>query len=753
MPVSYLKNCRSNDSEILTSVPRIIAIATHSSAFSHPFGGNRNQFLTAVKKLPDDKNSIVEVVWWYMAAQTTTMEKFRALGLSENVLGALEKKGWESPSPIQEKTIPLLLADEKDIVGQAQTGTGKTGAFGLPLIEKLDDTSRKVQALILCPTRELAMQVAEEIASFKGSKRIWVQAVYGGASFSMQQRALQKGVQIVVGTPGRVRDHIERGTLKLDGVTHIVLDEADEMLNMGFEEEVREILKSVPEQRRMLLFSATMPPQILKLAKTFMGAYDLVEVKKEQLTIELTDQMYFEVRDSDRFEALCRIIDTEPEFYGIVFCRTKMETDDVASKLIDRGYDAEAIHGDVTQFQREQTLKKFKLRKLTILVATDVAARGIDVNDLTHVVNYNLPQDPEAYVHRIGRTGRAGKHGTAISIISPSEYRSLLFIQKVARAQIKKEEVPSVADVVATKLMKLKTEVAGIIEKGEASKYADLAQELLEEGKAPAEVVSALLIYSMKDSLQESSYREIGSVKGRQQGGASAGGGDKARLFVAKGHMDHMNADKVAQFLAEEAGVSADVIHDVRVFDKFSFVSVPFAEAEQILVVFEKKAGGRRSLVTRAKDKDSGGGGGRGFGGGGGKKWDDRKPKFDGERKKFGDREGKGSGERKSYGEKKSFGERKSYGDKKEFGEKKQYGEKREFKKREVSNQGEAQSAGENKPRPEGEFKPKKRENKLTDYLEGKKPAEKPQQQPNKKKKDTTDLDEFMKKFDDDLSW
>ncbi|MBP6732462.1 MAG: DEAD/DEAH box helicase, partial [Chitinophagales bacterium] len=379
------------------------------------------------------------------------MEKFRVLGLSENTVAALEKKGWETPSTIQERVIPILLKDEKDVVGQAQTGTGKTGAFGLPLIDKLDDTSKKVQALIMCPTRELAIQVAEEISSFKGNKRLWVQSVYGGASFSTQARAIEKGAQIIVGTPGRIRDHIERKTLKLDAVTHVVLDEADEMLNMGFEEEVREILKSVPEKKRMLLFSATMPQPILKIAKTFMGEYELIAVEKKQMTIELVDQIYFEVRDHDRFETLCRIIDTEPEFYGIVFCRTKADTDIVADKLVDKGYDAEAIHGDVTQNQRELTLKKFKLKKVTILVATDVAARGIDVNDLTHVVNYNLPQDPEAYVHRIGRTGRAGKHGTAISIISSSERRDLLFIQKIVRTEIKREEVPGIEEVIQVK--------------------------------------------------------------------------------------------------------------------------------------------------------------------------------------------------------------------------------------------------------------------------------------------------------------
>ncbi|MCS6819699.1 MAG: DEAD/DEAH box helicase [Chitinophagales bacterium] len=526
------------------------------------------------------------------------MDKFKALGLSENVLEALKAKGFKEPTPIQEKTIPLLLKGNKDIVGQAQTGTGKTGAFGLPLIDLLDDTKRDVQALILCPTRELALQVAEEITSFKGRKKLWVQAVYGGANFGVQARALEKGTQIVVGTPGRIRDHIERGTLLLDKVTHVVLDEADEMLNMGFEEEVRDILKHIPPQRRMLLFSATMPPAILKIARTYMGDYDMVAIEKKQVTADLVDQIYFEVNERDRFETLCRIIDTEPEFYGIVFCRTKAETDEVADKLIDRGYDAEAIHGDVTQFQREQTLKKFKMRKIVILVATDVAARGIDINDLTHVVNYSLPQDPEAYIHRIGRTGRAGKHGTAISIITPAEKRELLFIQKIARTQLRREEVPGVDDVIATKKMKIKTDLANLLEHKGATDYLELAHELLEDDREPAQVLSAILYYTFRDTLKPSAYREIGKIN-------RITNTSDVRLFVAKGHTSNLNAASLVQFIADEAGIDPKVIRDVRVYDNFSFITVPAEQAEQILVVFSKNKRGGKPLVSRAREKDN----------------------------------------------------------------------------------------------------------------------------------------------------
>ncbi len=537
------------------------------------------------------------------------MEKFRELGLSETTLEALAKKGFEEPTPIQKQTIPLLISGARDIVGQAQTGTGKTAAFGLPLIELLDDNNKKVQSLILAPTRELAIQVAEEINSFRGGKKLFVLPVYGGQSYELQIRGLKRGTQIVVGTPGRIRDHIDKGTLDLSNVTHVVLDEADEMLNMGFQEEVEEILKSVPQSRRMLLFSATMPPEILKLAKRYMKEYDVVEVKKEQLTTPLTEQIYFEVKDSERFDALCRIIDVEPSFYGIVFCRTKVETDDVARRLGDRGYDAEPIHGDITQAQREKVLRAFKAKKTRVLVATDVAARGIDVNDLTHVVNFHLPQDPEAYVHRIGRTGRAGKEGTAITFISPKELRSLLFIQKIANAKIKKETLPDAKQVIETKKEKLKSELRALLNEGNFESYIELAGELMNEGADAQQLVAALLQYNFGDDLKEDNYRDL------QQFNSSVDMKGITRLFVAKGKLDGMNPKALVDFLSRESGIEARQIKDVQVFDKFSFINVPFLEAEQLLAVFEKNKRSKKPLITRAKERDGGFSGGRSEGG------------------------------------------------------------------------------------------------------------------------------------------
>ena len=307
------------------------------------------------------------------------IDSFKNLGLSENTLKVLKQRGFEEPTPIQQKTIPAVLKGSKDIVGQAQTGTGKTAAFGLPIIELLQERLGVVQTLVLTPTRELAIQVAEEINSLKGKKRLSIVPIYGGQSFDLQLRSLKKGVDIVVGTPGRILDHLRRRTLRLDKISFLVLDEADEMLNMGFLEDVTEIMKSAGLNRRTLLFSATMPQEIRHISKKYMGEHDVLKVSKGQLTIRQTDQIYFEVSPSDKFEALCRIIDIEEEFYGLVFCRTKIDTDTIANHLGERGYDADALHGDLSQGQREKILNKFKKRLINILVATDVAARGLDV--------------------------------------------------------------------------------------------------------------------------------------------------------------------------------------------------------------------------------------------------------------------------------------------------------------------------------------------------------------------------------------
>lgn len=558
-------------------------------------------------------------------ATTEKRVTFDDLGLSETVLAAIKAKGFEEPTPIQAATIPLLLKGEVDLVGQAQTGTGKTAAFGLPIIDKLEPGNGNVQALILCPTRELAVQVSDELMSLKGKKRFSVCAIYGGQSIDQQLRRLRKGVDIVVGTPGRVIDHIQRGSLKLDQLSNFILDEADEMLNMGFVDDIEEIFKTTNPEKRVLLFSATMPKQILVLAKNYMRDHEVIKVKAERLTTDLTEQIYFEVSNNDKFEALCRIIDIEEEFYGIVFCRTKVMVDIVARKLSDRGYDSEALHGDVSQYQRERILEKFKNKRSNILVATDVAARGIDVNNLTHVVNYSLPQNPESYVHRIGRTGRAGNEGMAITFVSREEYRQLLFVKKISKADIRKEKLPGIEQVIELKKERVRDDLSGLIAEGQYQALEGLAKEILEDND-PLEVVSALLKHSFGKDLDPASYKEIREIS------ISKGGRDKnVRLFVARGSEGGMTVSKLVDFICDEAHVEPNAIFDVRVFEKFSFANTSAADAEVILHSFKKKARGRRPLVVEAKPRDNRGGGNRGGNRAGGRRYDNG-PRRDGNR-------------------------------------------------------------------------------------------------------------------------
>jgi len=523
-----------------------------------------------------------------------TSKTFDDLGLSRQTLKAIKAKGFEEPTDIQTLTIPVMLNDENNIIAQAQTGTGKTAAFGLPLIEMINTRSQTVQALILAPTRELAIQVAEEINSLKGDRDIKIVPIYGGQSIDQQLRRLKQGIHIVVGTPGRIIDHIKRRTLKLGGIEYLILDEADEMLNMGFIEEIEEIMKHTNPEKRTLLFSATIPARIKDLAKKYMNGYEFITVKKKPITTKLTEQIYYEIKASDKFEALCRIIDMEPDFYGLVFCRTKNDADTVANHLIDRGYDAEALHGDISQAQRERTLAKFKKQRSHILVATDVAARGIDVNNLTHVINYALPQDPESYVHRIGRTGRAGNEGTAITFITPSEYKRLMFIQRMAKADIKKQKLPKVQDVINAKKEKIQDDLAAILEENLDKQYYTWAKQLLQE-KNPTEVVAALLNYSFEDELNPDTYNEIYDAKSKASPMDRQG---KTRLFIALGKKDKLNSRKLIELIRSRVAIKPRQINDIQVLDKFSFITVPFNKAEQIVSSFRGRGG--KPLVTRA---------------------------------------------------------------------------------------------------------------------------------------------------------
>lgn len=362
--------------------------------------------------------------------------KFTELHLSENILKAVEKAGFEEPSPIQELTIPLAL-EGKDVIGQAQTGTGKTAAFGLPTLDKIDTSRHVVQALVIAPTRELAVQGQEELFRFGREKGVKVRSVYGGLSIEKQIKALRSGAHIVVGTPGRLLDLIKRKALKLDHVETLILDEADEMLNMGFLEDIEAIISRVPENRQTLLFSATMPEAIKRIGVKFMYDPEHVRVAAKELTTDLVDQYYIRVKEQEKFDTMTRLIDVERPELAIVFGRTKRRVDELTRGLKLRGYRAEGIHGDLDQGKRLRVLRDFKNDNIDILVATDVAARGLDISGVTHVYNYDIPQDPESYVHRIGRTGRAGKHGQSVTFVSPNEMGYLSIIEKLTKKRMK----------------------------------------------------------------------------------------------------------------------------------------------------------------------------------------------------------------------------------------------------------------------------------------------------------------------------
>jgi ATP-dependent RNA helicase DeaD len=520
------------------------------------------------------------------------MNDFEKLGLSRDILAVLNNKGFENPTPIQKQTIPAILKGNKDIVGQAHTGTGKTAAFGLPIIETLLENHNKIQALVLTPTRELAIQVAEEIYSLKGKKQLRILPVYGGQAISLQLRSLKKGVDIVVGTPGRIMDHIKRRTLKLDQISYLVLDEADEMLNMGFLEDVQYIMEQTPKEKRTLLFSATMPQEIMRIAKKHMHDYELIKVASKALTVSNTDQIYFEVKEADKFEALSRIIDIEEDFYGLVFCRTKKDTEIVARHLVERGYDADALHGDISQSQRELVLGKFKKKTVNVLVATDVAARGIDVNDLTHVINYALPNDPQAYVHRIGRTGRAGKQGVAVTFITPSEYRRLQYIKQRAKTDIRKEKLPEVKDVIDTKKRRIKNNIAEIINQDLKQEYLIMADEIL-SGYGPKESVAALLQYSFAGELDSKAYAEIESAQVDLKG--------KTRLFIGQGRNDGLSKNGIIEILKSKCRIKSKNIRDIQILEKFSFITLSFTDAEKVLGFFRSRKGSSELSITKAK--------------------------------------------------------------------------------------------------------------------------------------------------------
>lgn len=408
------------------------------------------------------------------------MVTFKEFGLSPELMKAVSKMGFEEATPIQAATIPLSLQN-RDVIGQAQTGTGKTAAFGIPLIEKIDMNNDAVQAIVVAPTRELAIQVSEELYKIGSTKRVRVLPIYGGQDIERQIRALKKHPHIIVGTPGRVLDHIQRRTLRLQNVHTVVLDEADEMLNMGFVEDIEAILSHVPTERQTLLFSATMPEPIRRIAERFMQNPELVRVKAKEMTVPNIEQYYIEIQEKKKFDTLTRLLDIQSPELAIVFGRTKRRVDELAEALNLRGYTAEGIHGDLSQAKRLSVLRKFKEGSIDILVATDVAARGLDISGVTHVYNFDIPQDPESYVHRIGRTGRAGKTGMAITFVTPREIGQLHHIEKTTKRKMERMKPPTLDEALEGQQRAAIEKLLTTIEHNNLSFYKRAAEELLEE--------------------------------------------------------------------------------------------------------------------------------------------------------------------------------------------------------------------------------------------------------------------------------
>lgn len=504
---------------------------------------------------------------------------FAELGVASDLLRAVEELGFEEPTPIQEQAIPLLLRDA-DVIAQAQTGTGKTAAYALPIIQRLTIDDRRPQALVLAPTRELAVQVAEATYKMGKNQHLAIIPVYGGQPIERQLRALRQGVHIVVGTPGRIMDHLRRGTLLLDQVRTVVLDEADEMLDMGFIEDIEWILQQAPAERQTALFSATIPPRVADLARKYMKDPIRVAIPAETLTVPLIRQTYYEVSSGGKIDALSRILDMEEPASTILFTRTKRDADEVSESLQSRGYSAEALHGDMSQALRERTLARFRRNQIEILVATDVAARGLDIEDVSHVINYDVPYDPESYVHRIGRTGRAGRAGEAVTLITPRDRRMLRTIERVIGKQILPMRLPSMADVAARRREAYKDSVRELLESGaNLDLYLGLVEDLGEEYDL-AEIAAAAFALSLKRQQDErATAEEVHSVDGD---GAGTEPG-MTRLFINAGRLDRVRPADVVGAIANEAGLPGRAIGAIDIFDEFSFVEVPRETVGRVL--------------------------------------------------------------------------------------------------------------------------------------------------------------------------
>ena len=527
--------------------------------------------------------------------------RFEDMNISNEICRAVLDMGFEEATPIQSQAIPVIL-EGKDIIGQSQTGTGKTAAFGIPLLERINPEDRRLQALILCPTRELAIQVSEEFRKLlKYKDNIRVLPIYGGQPIDRQIAALRKGTQVVIGTPGRVMDHMRRRTIKAETVQMMVLDEADEMLDMGFREDIETILVKIPEEHQTLLFSATLSPEILDITKRFQRNPEFIKIVRKELTVPNIEQYYFDVKEKTKLDALCRIIDVYDPKLAMVFCNTKKRVDDLVEMLQGRGYFAEGLHGDLKQAQRDKVMQKFRNGTIEILVATDVAARGIDVDDIDVVFNYDVPQDEEYYVHRIGRTGRAGKAGKAFTFCVGKEIYKLRDIMRYTKTKIQQQKLPTLSDVEEMKTNIYLEKIKGIIEEGHLTKYIHLVDRLMEEDYTSIDIAAALL----KDHLSDVNADDIDALDDINLGGTELYGGEgekMIRLFINAGKKSKIRAKDIVGAIANEAGIPGKTLGEIAIFDEYTFVDVPNEFVRDILHGMKHaKIKGKRVHIEIAK--------------------------------------------------------------------------------------------------------------------------------------------------------
>ena len=523
--------------------------------------------------------------------------KFDELNIDERILRAIEDMGFEETSPIQTQAIPAVC-EGIDVVGQAQTGTGKTAAYTIPMLMKIDPQIKKPQAIVLCPTRELAVQVAEEIRKLaKYMSDIKVLPVYGGQEIVRQIKSLKTGVQIIVGTPGRVMDHMRRKTVKFDNINMVILDEADEMLDMGFREDMETILTETPEDRQTVMFSATMPKAIMDIARNFQKDARIIKVVRKELTVSNIEQFYYEVRPKNKTEVLCRLIDIYNPRLSVVFCNTKRQVDELISELKGRGYFAGGIHGDMKQQQRDRVMDDFRSGKVDILIATDVAARGIDVDDVDMVFNYDIPQDEEYYVHRIGRTGRAGRSGMALSFISGKEVYKLKDIERYCKTKILAKPVPSLDDVKNTKLDNMFDKIRQTIEEGGLTDMVNLVEEHVnQEEYTSMDMAAALLKMLIGDTLdREDEVEEFHFDTDKDDS-------RMVRLFINIGKKDKIKPANILGAIAGESGMPGKLVGAIDMMDNYTFVDVPAIHAEKILKAMNDNVQikGRRVNVEKA---------------------------------------------------------------------------------------------------------------------------------------------------------